>query len=1178
MKINCINSLMKKIICVSLAFILVLSVTFSYPIRGGVHAAASVSNSGNTYTITTDGDSGYEEVNLNSASNGSYTIVYNDGNGNKTAQLPANCNLNLGTKVEFFVNTDATFNDIDLAGTGLDSDTFQIQPGATVTVNGKVTGSGSNINGCFYIYGTLKRDNLVLSEMFSRVMHFKCNGIIETKTADFTYTGGFDMQFSNDAVVKFSESLTKGNICNGAVFEATDPDATVTTTGGTLILKVGDSKKTITGAVSGKAIDLMDDPAISMREVYPVICGEEYDFSEYVTTDSGYPGTVYLEYTDEFSDSFSTDKPRYPGNYFVRAVAPASGSYREDISAVQEFSIDFLPLEECDFADEEGHYVTLSGIANGKYVKDTVTVKPADTFMIKTFEGDAQFASSVSLGKDQLYYDDYFNEDFSFYLKRIEGGAETDMLNYDELAPELKNLIFDYEDPVIDSITADGESISISEGDTIRAEKIIINLSDAYLDKVVTPDKTYTRDNGGITASGSTYKASVVFEGVMGSPKTTYFMAYDLSGREISIGFTHKYPLVTPTASVKVEDVYVGTEVAPVVSTNSDGLSDAYFLYKESSMSDYLSEVPTEAGSYDVMAIIPETDIYSEVSCEASFKIMKRVPEASILVPDTIIGQDYDALLTTDSDGKESAVIEYKKSSEADSKYTDTKPMAAGEYTVRATIPETDAYEKAVCTNTFTISKKPTGTNSVVVPDTTIGMDYEPVLTTDSDGRDNAVFEYKKDGQSDDKYTTEKPTKAGKYVIRATIPATDNYDKIVCTNTFKIKKKTPSILKVEVGEVFAGQDYEPVLTTDSDGKDKATFVYKDKSESGNKYTDKKPTKAGNYTVMAVVPETDTYEAATCKADYKIKKTETSAKVTQDDVYAGTNYEPKVKSLSDGVRNATFEYKTKGASDDDYSTTRPITVGEYTVRATVPETDKYEAVSCTTNYKIVYLETPKQPLTLSGTKGKNDYYISDVFLKAPEGYSLAGSFMGTYMTLLGYNNNYDHVYLRRDGDGALTDAVAVTEKVKIDKDAPSFSDVRNGLGDISGMGTMGSLYADEYVVRVSDEHLAGVTVNGIKVSSGDTSDDVILEADNGTKFFQIKAEDEAGNESSFEITIMALWLKDKKIPTDKLLPLDELVEYFLESGNDYTVNDDPTVYKGGNSVYVNGSGNFTFSTN
>ena len=59
--------------------------------------------------------------------------------------------------------------------------------------------------------------------------------------------------------------------------------------------------------------------------------------------------------------------------------------------------------------------------------------------------------------------------------------------------------------------------------------------------------------------------------------------------------------------------------------------------------------------------------------------------------------------------------------------------------------------------------------------------------------------------------------------------------------------------------------------------------------------------------------------------------------------------------------------------------------------------------------------------------------------------------------------------------------------------------------------------------------------------------------------------------------MALWLKDRKIPTEKLLPLDELVEYYLESGNDYTVNDDPTVYKGGGSVYVNGSGNYTFST-
>lgn len=1175
MKICFMNKIEKRILSICMAVCLVLSICMSFPAEanaagGGAGIIGVVENS-DGFTVMLDSantDTAYFSIVDNS---GEYKVICSNPYDSDNEEMEVDNLSGLSVSLDGGMTNVSIDTNLSLTeGLELGSEY------AHITIGSGVTFKAATISGIGVIdnEGTIKISSFKRSDYSS--IAFSNSGTIYADSVNIDMNN----TFSNAGDIRVTSSFSKGNFDLGGTVVA-DEDTTISSSGGTFTLQVGTAKRTFTEAVSGRAIDIVrKDLSITLANLNNKYIGEEINFEDKVSlSDDDYDGTWYLEYKGPSDSDYSSDTPYYKGTWSVRAVAPQTDSYKEAVSSVKTFELDYLPLSEVTKVSS-GEYLSKEGLSNGKYVKDSFVLKPASGFLVRINIGDREFEEALTITKEDLFPEDNggnFYEDRAFTIADKNSGAETKEYEHYELVSGLKDLIFDEDEPVVEGIKIDGTAASISEGDTIRAEKVDITVSDINLDKIITPDNEYTRENGGVTASGSKYVGTATIEAEVGNPKTTYFMAYDMAGREISLGFTLKYPLITPTASVNVDDVYVGTEIEPVITTESDGKASATYQYKKSTDSEYTSEKPTAAGTYELIVNIPETDTYSESSCSTTFKIMKKVPTAEIKVPNTFSGQDYEPVLTTDSDGKSSAVIEYKKKDEADSKYSETKPTEAGDYEVRATIPETDNYEKAVAKSTFTINKKKTGENKVEVADTVIGTDYEPVLTTDSDGKDKAVFEYKKDGQSDDKYTTEKPTKAGKYVIRATIPATENYDKIVCTNTFRIKKKTPSILKVEIADVYAGQDYEPVLTTDSDGKDKASFVYKDKSESGNKYTDKKPTKPGKYTVMAVVPETDTYEAATCKADFKIKKTETPAKVTQDDVYAGTSYQPKVKTLSDGAKNATFEYKTKGASDNNYSTTRPITVGEYTVRATVPETDMFEAVSCTTDFKVVYLETPKQAYTLSGTKGKNDYYITDVYLKAPEGYSLAGSFMGTYMTLLGYNNNYDSVYLRRDGDGALTNAVAVTEKVKIDKDAPTFADVRSPLGEITGLGTMGSIYADEYVVRVSDEHLAGVTVNGLQMSSGDTSDDLLLEADNGTKFFQIKAEDEAGNESSFEITIMALWLKDRKIPIEKLLPLDELVEYYLESGNDYTVNDDPTVYKGGGSVYVNGSGNYTFST-
>ena len=106
------------------------------------------------------------------------------------------------------------------------------------------------------------------------------------------------------------------------------------------------------------------------------------------------------------------------------------------------------------------------------------------------------------------------------------------------------------------------------------------------------------------------------------------------------------------------------------------------------------------------------------------------------------------------------------------------------------------------------------------------------VLTTDSDGADKTIFFYKLDGALDSTYNIVKPEKAGKYIVKASIPETDKYFAAECTDDFTIGKKTAETAEVTVVDTFVGEDYDPVLTTDSDGKESAVFEYK---KDGNTY-------------------------------------------------------------------------------------------------------------------------------------------------------------------------------------------------------------------------------------------------------------------------------------------------------------------------------------------------------
>ena len=415
----------------------------------------------------------------------------------------------------------------------------------------------------------------------------------------------------------------------------------------------------------------------------------------------------------------------------------------------------------------------------------------------------------------------------------------------------------------------------------------------------------------------------------------------------------------TISATVTVADVVYGEEIAPVVTTVSDG--KVTYEYKSAGAPDtaYSGTVPTAVGSYMVRATIAQTEKYEKIVCvtASSFEIKRATTTATVTVEDIVYGETPDPKVTTLSTG--TVTFEYKAAADPESAYSSTVPTAVGTYDVRATVAQTDIYEKIVCENSFRITAKPIPTATVTVADLEVGDEIKPDLTTNSDGKDKAVFEYK-EFESSGSYSTEEPTLAGKYSIRVTIPETDNFESAECEGTFTISRKTVTA-SVSVADILVEEAVDPVVTTVSNGT--RTYAYKPVGAEDTEYNSDPPTAAGEYSVRATIAETYMYNSIVCENTFTISRKDASATFSAADILVGED--PSLDLQTDSRGSVSYEYKAEGAEDSTYVTEPPTAAGTYVVRATISETPIYN--------KLVRLAT--------FTIGKRKAEIS-VFLQSP----------------------------------------------------------------------------------------------------------------------------------------------------------------------------------------------------
>ncbi|MBO4338215.1 MAG: hypothetical protein J5842_09100, partial [Lachnospiraceae bacterium] len=972
-----------------------------------------------------------------------------------------------------------------------------------------------------------------------------------------------------------------------------ESDTKIASDGGEFTFQIGSSgtPTTCSKVISTpmKASELFDslqkDPGLTIStvpaQVYVGQTNTDFGF-EATVSDTAFDGTVsilFAEYTGSpVFDTYDNITLKANTTYLVKAVAKGGTGYKEVEATAPSFIPGYLPLST-------GPYLSVTAGLNGTVAGASgITVEPVTGYKVKTSLSGSIYATSVTLKKEDLYDSaGTFDGNFKFGLKRDSDGAETEMEVYanNALLPALSTYVFDVDPPVFATdadADGDGWNTSISNGSVIEAKTLSLRVTDDNLDKavvsgVLTSDYAFTK-----TGTSGT----LVINTPSGGETPVTVDVLDLAGNSAELTFKLVYPRTEGTATVTIDDIEVGASYEPNLDTNNTSAdptdpSSVKFEYKEKDAADstYTTTKPTLPGSYTVRATVLATSEFTEAVATDDFAITKKTPSISVTVADIPVGGTVNPSLNTNNT-EATPVYEYKVKGADDSTYSTTAPSAEGEYTVRVTLAETQTYLSGSATDDFTITAGSVGETKVEIDDVTVGMSYDPVLTTDNTvGAASAVFEYKVKDADDSTYSTTKPTLPGTYTVRATVPAAGTFAEEVVYDDFTISKLTRTVT-VSVPDTVYGADYEPVYSINPDVSDGIAFVYKDNNSGTNEYSSVKPTAPGSYTVMLTLPATDSYEASTAENTFTISKISPTATVAQADVLAGTDYTPVFTTNSDSTAEVTFSYKQKGVDNSAYTVVRPTLPGTYMVQATLAASDTYDKAVAESSFTISYLDAPSPAYTLTGTGGDNGFFTSDVYIKAPEGFSVSTDVSGTWQQLLKYESSIEKVYLKRSSDGALTDAVKITQTIKIDKTAPTVKKATGQDGEEVTLKDGKKIYADEVAVKIHDANLKKVTVNGDNITFSDKNASFKLDPGEGNKTYNIIAKDEAGNKLEMKVKVISAWEKDGDVPSGKKISLEKGKAYKMKSGK-WKISGDSTVYSGGRSFYVRNGGEYTFTS-
>ena len=671
-------------------------------------------------------------------------------------------------------------------------------------------------------------------------------------------------------------------------------------------------KASIAATTNYNAAIATADFTIAKADINPTVTLEGWTYGEEAKTPvvDGNTGNGEVTYTyavkgsDEFSDTVPTDA----NDYTVKAEIAAAGNYANAV-ATADFTIakaDINPtvtLEGWAYGAEAKTPVVTGNSGDGN-VTYTYAVKGSDEFSdtVPTNAGDYTVKASVAATTN--YNAATATADFTIAKADINPTVTLEGWTYGETANT----------PSVDGNTGEGNV--------------------TYLYKVKGETDMSCTENVPTNAGEYTVKALV-------GATANY------NGGEATVDFTIAKADINPT--VTLEGWTYGEEAKTPVVTGNSGDGHVTYTYAVKGSDEFGSDVPTNAGEYTVKASVAATTNYNAAIATADFTIAKADINPTVTLEGWTYGDEANTPVVNGNSGDGEVTYAYKEKDASDMSSTEEAPTDAGEYTVKALIAETDNYNAGEATADFTIAKADINP-TVTLEGWAYGEEAKTPVVTGNSGNGDVTYAYKEKDASDMSSTEEAPTDAGDYTVKALIAETDNYNAGEATADFTIAKADITPTVTLEGWTYGDEANTPVVTGNS-GNGEVTYAYKEKDASDMSSTEEAPTDAGEYTVKALIAETDNYNAGEATADFTIAKADINPTVTIEGwTYGEEANKPVVDGNTDNGE-VTFAYKIKDASDMSSTDEAPTDAGEYTVKAIIAETDNYNGGEATADFTI-----------------------------------------------------------------------------------------------------------------------------------------------------------------------------------------------------------------------------------
>ena len=504
------------------------------------------------------------------------------------------------------------------------------------------------------------------------------------------------------------------------------------------------------------------------------------------------------------------------------------------------------------------------------------------------------------------------------------------------------------------SLTITASDINIGEDavlgitiDPLATGKVTVNVNDKNYTVTVTDGV------GNITVSGlaiGSYTAKAMFEG-----DDTFLSS------EKTVTFTVKKGKIDPGLAVSVSNINVGEDAVISVSINSEITSG---VTVNVGGKDYDVELTDGQGTvtlpnlaadtYTVKATFKGNENFTASVKTATFTVSKRASVVSIDVGSSYsVGDSFEIGITNSS--AVNVTINGVAYDVADGKVVvDTTVLAAGEYTVVASIAESDMYLGNSTSAVFTISKRVSEVSISVGSSYFAGDSFEIGITNSS--AVNVTINGVAYDVADGKVVIDTAALSAKeYTVVASIAESDMHTANSTSAVFTISKRNAPITITVGTQYYIGDSFEIAISNATPVTVMVNGEAKEVSQ-GRVVINTTALAANTYTVTASCEETDKYLANSTTATFKIIKYDAGLIVSAKNITAG---ESEVISIAinenaTGFVVSSFDNVTSPVNISQGKgnvTLEGLTAGTYTVKVVFMGDSKFDSAEQTVSFIV-----------------------------------------------------------------------------------------------------------------------------------------------------------------------------------------------------------------------------------